>query len=67
MLSIPKCVGLSYTSSKKRTCPTFQLGGEEIPNIATTVHMGVPLGDVTDNVIAGLISKGSVAWEPYKD
>ncbi len=50
--------GLSYTSSKKRTCPTFQLGGKEIPHQPTTVHMGVPLGDVTNNVIAGLISKG---------
>ncbi len=43
---------------KKRTCPTFQLGGEEISNKPTTVHVGMPLGDVTDNVIASLISKG---------
>ncbi len=58
-------MGLSYTSSKKRNCPTFQLGGDEIPNIPTTVHMGVSLGDVTDNVIARLISKGNlVAFGP---
>ena len=54
--NVPKCAVVTYPLHIKS--PQLYLGKLQIPQVATTTHMGVPLGKVNDDVINEIINKG---------
>ncbi len=55
--SIPKCVAGIYSSLRTPVMPNFTLGGVVVLNKLVTLHMGVPLGVINDEVICGFVNK----------
>ena len=56
--NVLKCVVLHFSSKRSAVPPTFYLGGSPIPCKTVSVHMGVPIGEITDVTIDELIIKG---------
>ncbi len=56
--STPKSVAQVYSSSRTPVMPKFTLGGPVVPNKLVTLHMGVPLEVINDELFCAFVNKG---------